>query len=495
MLDRILKSPWFMQRQVDAWLPWVFLLIALPTSYLIWQNEKHNAYMEQQIRFEYHARETASLIKRHLMEYEHMLDGIQSFFRASNYVSQDEFNDYVGALLQPNRLSSLRSLAFAKYVDASRPESYSNIGIGKDWKDIAKRMTPFEARNVYAPVIYAAPDSSLLLAPNQNNVMLDVLAESSIREVLNKSADLNAVIASPVMQSIQGGKIDDSFLMQLPIYQNNKPNQNLTQRRAHIDGWILATIHSEQFFYEAIQTAEKGLLAYKLYDITNSYKNTPIYQTQQASYQVDQHTPMFDQTYPIKAMGYEWKMRVVTLPNFEQSLDYKRANYIGLLGVFVSLALSGVLYLLVARNRAADTIHRVSDQLSVSEQRWQFALEGAGDGVWDWDITTNKVIFSKRWKAMLGYEEHEVGDDVNEWKSRVHPEDYVSVITEVEATLKGLSKVYSNEHRVLCKDGSWKWILDRGMVVIRCGWWVHMQTSQALKNRKKPFGNMQILIC
>ncbi len=162
MLNRILHSRWFVQRQVDAWLPWVFLFAALPITFLIWQNEKHNAYTEQKIRFEYHAKETTSLIKRHLLEYEHMLEGVQSFFRASNFVSEDEFNDYVSALLQPNRLSGLRSLAFAKYVDESRPASY--VGLAKDWQSLAKRMSPYEARAVYAPIVYAAPNSSLLLA-------------------------------------------------------------------------------------------------------------------------------------------------------------------------------------------------------------------------------------------------------------------------------------------------------------------------------------------
>ena len=213
--------------------------------------------------------------------------------------------------------------------------------------------------------------------------------------------------------------------------------------------------------------AQLIMLTYQLYDVTANQHDKPIYETKNTLYQAQRNPSMFVKSYTIKAMGYEWDMRAASLPGFEQSLDYKRANYIGLLGLFISFALSGILYLLVVRTRAVDTIHKVSNQLSASEQRWQFALEGAGDGVWDWDIKNNKVIFSKRWKAMLGFEEHEISDDVNEWKKRVHPEDYVNVMQAVEATLSGLNDVYSNEHRVQCKDGSWKWILDRGMVVSR----------------------------
>ena len=56
-------------------------------------------------------------------------------------------------------------------------------------------------------------------------------------------------------------------------------------------------------------------------------------------------------------------------------------------------------------------------------ERWQFALEGADDGVWDWNAKTNIVFFSKKWKSMFGYEEHEIGNSLEEWDKRIYPED------------------------------------------------------------------------
>mgnify|MGYP000846243746 CR=1 FL=1 len=465
MLNKILNSRWFAQRQVDAWLPWISLFVALPITFLIWKHEKDRAYAEQEIRFEYHAKEATNLIKRQLIQYGYVLEGMQSFFRASIFVDEHEFNDYVGALLQPNRLSGLRSVAFAKYIDSTRPETYATLST--DWHVLTQKIQPKEVRTFYAPIIYAAPESSPLSVSLQSNTLLDVLGEAPIRQVFQRSADLNNVIVSPVMKSIQGNQLNDYFLMHLPIYENNTINNNVTQRRMHIDGWVLATINGELFFTETIQPAETGLLKYALYDVTANLQSNPIYTTKHAQFHAKNAQATFARNYSIKAMGYEWQMRAESLPTFEKSLDYKRANYIGLLGLLISFAISGILYLLVARTRATDTIHKVSNQLSVSEQRWQFALEGAGDGVWDWDVKANKVIFSKRWKAMLGFTESEVGDDVDEWKKRVHPEDYVNVMQAVQATLAGLNSSYSNEYRMQCKDGSWKWILDRGMVVTR----------------------------
>ena len=102
-----------------------------------------------------------------------------------------------------------------------------------------------------------------------------------------------------------------------------------------------------------------------------------------------------------------------------------------------------------------------------SEERWRFALEGAGDGVWDWDVPTNEVQFSKRWKEMLGYAEDEIGTGFDEFEKLVHPEDLPHVRVGVQAYFDGKTPALIFEFRMLCKDSSWKWILSRGMVVSR----------------------------
>jgi len=109
----------------------------------------------------------------------------------------------------------------------------------------------------------------------------------------------------------------------------------------------------------------------------------------------------------------------------------------------------------------------MEEALRESEYRWKFALEGAGDGVWDWDIENSIVFFSKRWKEMLGFTDDEVGSSLREWQERIHPDDKAKTISILQAYLDGATATYVSEHRVKCKDGSWKWILDRGMVVSR----------------------------
>ena len=113
----------------------------------------------------------------------------------------------------------------------------------------------------------------------------------------------------------------------------------------------------------------------------------------------------------------------------------------------------------ISRRKQLDTA------LRESEERWHFALEGAGDGVWDWDARTDRVFFSEQWKAMLGFAGHEIGETLDEWDSRIHPEDRAQTHADLDRHLEGETPYYRNEHRVRCKDGSYKWVLDRGKVM------------------------------
>lgn len=101
------------------------------------------------------------------------------------------------------------------------------------------------------------------------------------------------------------------------------------------------------------------------------------------------------------------------------------------------------------------------------EHRWSTAIDSAQEGVWDWNAKENSVFYSKHWKGMLGYEEHELKNEVHEWRSRIHPEDIAKVDQIIEKHLSNESDYYRGEHRLLHKDGTYRWILDRGRAVER----------------------------
>ncbi len=99
------------------------------------------------------------------------------------------------------------------------------------------------------------------------------------------------------------------------------------------------------------------------------------------------------------------------------------------------------------------------------QSRWQLALESTGDGLWDWNIQTYEVYFSSQWKAMLGYGEAEIGSIFDEWQRLVHPDDRPRCYAAVLRVLNAEQPTYQIEHRLRCRDGSYKWILSRGKII------------------------------
>ena len=105
--------------------------------------------------------------------------------------------------------------------------------------------------------------------------------------------------------------------------------------------------------------------------------------------------------------------------------------------------------------------------LRLSEECWQFALEGSQDGVWDWEPDTNRIYFSARWKNMLGYDEGEIENSYAGWNVLVHPDDLGDVEDALRAYLEGRSSRYESRYRMRAKSGEYRWILGRGKIITR----------------------------
>lgn len=110
---------------------------------------------------------------------------------------------------------------------------------------------------------------------------------------------------------------------------------------------------------------------------------------------------------------------------------------------------------------------RTEQQLKDSEERLSVAIEGAGDGIWDWNLKTDEMQFSALYEQMLGYVQGELTPIADSWRNSVHPNDINRVKRNLEDYLTGVISKYEIELRLRCKDSSWKWVLCRGKVVNR----------------------------
>ncbi|MGM0453811.1 MAG: cache domain-containing protein [Thermodesulfobacteriota bacterium] len=129
-------------------------------------------------------------------------------------------------------------------------------------------------------------------------------------------------------------------------------------------------------------------------------------------------------------------------------------------------AISQMVVELKARMREAENKAREADQarqaLRKNQERFELALLGTNDGIWDWDRTTDEVFFSKRWKEILGYADHEIENRLSEWLSRIHPDDFDKAIQTNNMFFESDASHFEIEYRLQHKDGTYRWILGRG---------------------------------
>ncbi|MBO9682194.1 MAG: PAS domain-containing protein [Flavisolibacter sp.] len=110
-------------------------------------------------------------------------------------------------------------------------------------------------------------------------------------------------------------------------------------------------------------------------------------------------------------------------------------------------------------------IKKAEDLLKVTEERWRFALEGANQGVWDWNVQTGDAFFSDSCKKMYGYKPGDEKGWIEEWKAMIHPDDRAQMNRAIEEHLASADPYYESTYRVKAKDGNYKWVLGRGMLI------------------------------
>ncbi len=105
------------------------------------------------------------------------------------------------------------------------------------------------------------------------------------------------------------------------------------------------------------------------------------------------------------------------------------------------------------------------EELRLSEERFRLAITGANEGIWDWNLATNEVFLSPKWKEMLGYEDHELKNEVNAWEKLLNVDDLEIIMQKVKDLVDGETDVYEAEFKLIHKKGHMVYILSRGLAM------------------------------
>jgi PAS domain S-box-containing protein len=119
----------------------------------------------------------------------------------------------------------------------------------------------------------------------------------------------------------------------------------------------------------------------------------------------------------------------------------------------------------LAGRREEQQRSRAEDALRASEERYALAVRCANDGLWEWDTVSDSVYYAPNWKTLLGHADDEIGHGLSEWSERIHPDERAAVKAALDAHIAGDSPIFEYDHRLLHKDGAYRWFLARGQAI------------------------------
>jgi len=448
------------QLRSSRWMAVVVLCCALQATFLLWMSERHHAEALQAVKFKQSVLSASEGIKQRLNAYRQILKGVEQLYISSQFVSADEFRLYVEDFTQSAEYNSLNALGFIKYIHLHHPETFKDLDMPV--QQLLKQLEFVKGDDEMAPVLYVEPRNDA----NRETLFKNAFLDAQLRADLLEAGDGDRLVMSRHASVNGSSQAYKNYIFNAPVYRSRSDTKP-GDRRNHLNGWVFLRFDVNTLLAEALHPVEQRLVHFDVFDLGRAEGQVPLYHSGgDDGAHVHDSEATWAMVSTLNVNGQVWRLQARSTPAFEAATDYRDANDVGMLGVVVSLLLAGLVQFAVVRNRTRHTLEKYSQALSSSEQRWKVAMESTGDGVWDWNVSESKVVFSEHWQKILGFAPKELAHKPAVWHQRIHADDAAEVTALQQQVLEGERDQYAIEYRLLCPDGSWKWVFDRGRVLM-----------------------------
>lgn len=455
----ILKQPLDTQSlglRTSSVLPVVAFITFLSITFIGWYQAnrlyEHNRFSE----FERLVDKVERDVTSRMQSYENALWGGVGLFAASQSVEVDEWKAYVDALMLDSTYPGANGVG---YISAVKKESLSVYV-----EEAVKNVHPdFEVVNVPNGIknVDELSDRFIIryISPPEKNraaLGLDIGSEMNRRNAAEKARDTGTAQLTDVIFLVQDNEKQAGFLLLLPVYQKGAKLESVRERRQAIQGWVYAPFMGRYMTGDILNSVEG--LRVNVYDGLEVNPEKLIF----GNLEVDYAVTRLRQVRPVNLAGKVWTLEVAPTEKFLRATRRDTGNIILAGGVLVSFLILWI-GLLLTRSyaRAVKIAKEMTYDLRKSEERYELAVKGSSDGLWDWDLKTNQVYYSPRFKELIGFEKEEMGSELEDWKTKLHPEDAEGTLQAIEEHLKN-RKPYDVEYRMRHKDGHYEWFRARG---------------------------------
>jgi diguanylate cyclase (GGDEF)-like protein/PAS domain S-box-containing protein len=408
-------------------LPLALALLCLSlTALLAWQEDREERRALQR-SFDTELRDTAQRISQRMAAHEQLLQGAQALMTSQPGLDEALLRRYLLALPLGADHAGLQGLGLVRFQQGEallrllEPSlAHNQPALGRDWWACAPCRAALEA----------ARDSG------------------------------HAVLSAPLELRPLGLRAGRGVVMALALYQGEPP-QGAAQRRERLMGWLVAPLQLAEMMGALYGEQAAGLnleiyAGQRLEPAQRLYRH-PGWRAQPPLAKAEEYLVVGGQT---------WTIHLQADAGFAPAQGLGNARVILFCGAAVSLLVGLLAWALMgSRLRAQGLAERMTAALRESEQRWAYALEGAGDGVWDWDMVAGQIRCSTRAQLLLGWPDAQL--PAAQLLPLLHPEDVEMLRHDLQRCLQGRAQALACEFRVRHAALGWAWVLARGTVVER----------------------------
>lgn len=436
-------------------LPLLACALVLGLTVFAWQQQRALNGQVLRAGFNAQSHQTAAQLQQRLQASEQLLRSIQALYASSTEVSRADFASFFAQQLASARFAGVRNINLSMlvlpeqreaFVDSQRQAGIPNYTI-----------SPGGTRALYAPISQVASTGPASLS----DLGRDPLADPDQQQVLTLARDSGEAVLSGKLRLSAASGSAEGFIIAAPIFARGKAHGSIDERRSNIIGWAIATFSSDDWMQNAF--GEKGpALDLTLFDGKEDNETSRLYQSDVQTGRAAPAQALFSAELPLSLGAQTWTLHLSSPADYAAQGGKDGSVLIAVLGGALALAVLFLCqYLSTSQNLASAAAEKASDALHEAEERWRFALEGAGDGVWDWNVQSSTIHFSPRCDVILGVPTKGASSAI------IHPEDEAPEKAAMLACLEGKSSQYVSEHRMQGEDGQWRWIAARGMVLAR----------------------------
>ncbi|MDG9668004.1 CHASE domain-containing protein [Hahella sp. CR1] len=463
-------APLFRRRLLAAWGVLIASLAMVVLAAGVIRNQEQ---LSAERQFQLYVDEVSSLITQRMRDHEQILLGGGALFKASNEVRRDEWRTYIESLNLNKNYPGILGVGYsvviprhqlAQHIATIRAEGFPNYVV-----------KPQGDREIYSAIVYLEP----FLGRNLAAFGYDMMSEETRAAAMRQAASSAETALSGKVTLVQEthGKVQSGFLMYVPIYAKGVIPETEQARWRALQGFVYSPYRIDDLM-AGILGPRRLQISFRIYDNNTISDETLMFETEENDFHTglqeieDAPPPRYTASRTLTFYQHDWTVVFENTPAFEaDAITHLDKLVVGLGGV-VSLLLTLLVWFLSFRReqalelakRMTQTIRDNETRLRQSEERYQLAVRGSNDGIWDWNLETGHMYYAPRFQALLGYEEGSFSNTFTEFEQKIHPQDKNPVLQAIKAHLESESP-YDIMHRLLTRSGEWRWFRSRGAAI------------------------------